>query len=194
MKVLAYILAAWTSFEAALENLVGWHKATGSLPEIPAPPAVAPGAVTPAAAAAAAGPTLPSGIDTPDANGLVALTGLDPNSHYGKLRYAIAEVGQALPVDSTQRAFVLVNVYNNANAHWLLQQMIPVCYQITTGKDPISGAPTHGFDGTKGLPGTFAVPEAVGATVAAATAHFKALPEPTAGSGSGFVPGQPPAH
>jgi hypothetical protein len=185
MKLLAYILAAWTSFEMALENLVGWHKATGALPLIPPAPTTAP---TPAVTAAASG-SLPAGIDTPDANGLVALTGLDPNSHWGKIRYAIAEVGLALPTDSAERAFVLVNVYNNANAHWLLQQFIPICYAITSGKDPVTGATTHGFDATKGLAGTFAVPEAVGATVAAATAHFKALPEPVTGSGTGFVVG-----
>ncbi len=80
MHLIAYIAKEWEAFVAALENLVGWHKATGTVPLIPAPPgSVSPApdhGATPPENAGATGVSVgksPVGMSAPDSDGCVQI-------------------------------------------------------------------------------------------------------------------------
>lgn len=129
---------------------------------------------------------LPSGIDTPDANGFVALTGLPAGNYYAKIRFAIAEVGAAL--SGVQHASVALNCGFLAHGRWITTQMIGVCAQVEAVTDGTTGAQTYRLKTPEqDIPGTLALPPSF--TVASATAHFAALPDPNKQGGGGFVPG-----
>lgn len=141
----------------------------------PAPPVI----TAPAA-------SLPAGIDTPDANGFVALTGLPAGSYYSKIRFSIAEVGAAL--QGVQHASVALNSGFLANGRWITTQFIGVCAQIEGVTDGTTGAQTYRLKQPEvSIPGTLALPPSF--TVASATAHFAALPDPNTKGSGGFVPG-----
>lgn len=116
--------------------------------------------------------TVPPLHDTPDANGLVALTGLDSTSHWAQFRYAIKEIGDSLP-DGAAKQCVVANCtvaigwYNGLGD-------IMACREVGTGSGLLNGP---------NIPNTYACPpiNRMGNfldTVAAATAHFRKIGDP----------------
>lgn len=134
----------------------------------------------------APGAKLPEGIDTPDANGFVALTGIPQTSARAKIRFSIAEVGAALP--GVQHASVALNSGFLANGRWIASnKFIGVCAQIEAVTDGTTGAQTYRLKTPEqDIPNTLALPPHF--TVASATAYFASLPEPHEGDGAGFLP------
>ena len=195
-------------------NLIAWithlfaHHAAGTLPPAPTPggsPVALPPApgVTPPAASAPAAPAsapspvpspLPAGIDSPDAHGLVALTGLDPNSHWGKQRYCVQEVALALPVNDPRRGMLIENL-RNAQTRWQVGEahMVGICYECKVGVNEATQEPTYQVDPARGIANSIAVPHGLAMTVFDATAYFKAKPVESGADGSTgkFVPSQP---
>lgn len=150
-----------------------------SVPPVAQPPVVT--APTPAVGSG----KLPAGIDSPDANGFVALTGLPAGNYYSKIRFSIGEVGAAL--SGLQHASVALNTGFLANGRWITSQMIGVCAEIEAVTDGTTGAQTYRLKQPQvAIPGTLALPPSF--TVASATAHFAALPDPNTKGGGGFVP------
>lgn len=118
--------------------------------------------------------------DTPDENGLVALLGLSPDSYYAKFRYAIKEIGDSLP-DGHAKDFVAGNV-NNANGVYMFTSIeTPPCRNVVgTGSAAYVDPRADNIAGTTALASQDNRTGApLFATVAAATAHFKPLPNPT---------------
>ena len=195
--IIALALMAYAHFAlhvSVTQVLTKLESKSSALPATPVTVNVAPTAsgaavsTAPVVTAPAPSPTpaaLPGGIDTPDANGFVALTGLPAGNYYAKIRFAIAEVGAALA--GAAHASVALNCGFLAHGRWITTQMIGVCAQIESVTDGTTGAQTYRLKSPEqDIPGTLALPPSF--TVASATAHFAALPDPnTAGSG-GFVP------
>lgn len=130
---------------------------------------------------------LPAGIDTPDANGFVALTGLPAGNYYSKIRFSIGEVGAAL--SGVQHASVQLNTGFLANGRQITTGLIGVCAQIEAVTDGTTGAQTYRLKQPQvSIPGTIALPPSF--TVASATAHFAALPDPNTKGAGGFMPGR----
>ena len=124
----------------------------------------------------------PIGCDAPDDNGLVALTGLDPVTHWGGIRYAIMEVANTLPVGGHAHACASLNSIN-AETQNNMGGFYGVCSQVEQAPDGewrFAPTPNH-------IPSSQDVPSSW--SVAQATAHFKALPEPGSGEGGSFLPG-----
>ncbi len=145
----------------------------------PAESSASPPAVTAPSAA------LPGGIDTPDARGFVALTGLPAGNYYSKIRFSIGEVGAALT--GTQHASVALNTGFLANGRWITTQFIGVCAEIEAVTDGTTGATTYRLKQPQvTIPNTIALPPSF--TVSSATAHFAALPDPNTSGGGGFSP------
>lgn len=165
-KLEAWFAAIWHHFHA------------GTLPDPPTAgnpatlPPINPGIVTPPA------PPVPhpvttalAGVDTPDANGFVALTGLTAGTHWAGIRFAINEVGQGLPANSRARASVELNC-ERATSSYNMGAFLPVCHDIVETTDGITGLPSYKI-GDNDLLGTIALP--FDWTVAKATDHFKAM-------------------
>ena len=153
----------------------------------PVPPSpVTPPATVPPVSSTPPVPALPAGTDTPDANGFVALTGLPSGNYYTKIRFSISEVGAALT--GVQHASVALNSGFLANGRWITSQMIGVCAEIEPVTDGTTGAVTYRLKQPQvSIPDTLALPPSF--TVASATAHFAALPDPnTNKGGGGFSP------
>lgn len=123
--------------------------------------------------------------DTPDANGLVALTGLDPNSHWGQKRYAIMEVANTLPIGSQAHACASLNAIN-AQTENNIGGFYGVCLQVEQVTDGAGVQTWHFPAHPTSIANSQAVPSSW--SVAQATAHFKALPEPGPGAGGNFLP------
>lgn len=139
----------------------------------------------PVASGGTAPPALPAGIDVPDANGFVALTGLPAGNYYNKIRFSVSEVGAAL--SGVQHASVALNSGFLANGRWITSQMIGVCAEIESVTDGTNGAVTYRLKSPEvSIPNTLALPPSF--TVASATAHFAALPDPNTQGNGGFVP------
>jgi len=190
-------------------NLIAWithlfaHHAAGTLPPAPVPggsPVALPPAPDVALPPQAHQPPpqpipsqLPAGIDTPDAHGLVALTGLDPSSTHATLRYAIEEVALALPVGDARRGMLIENL-RNAQTRWQVGEahMVGICYECKVGVNEATQEPTYQVDPARGIANSIAVPHGLAMTVAEATAYFKAKPDAEADGSTGkFVPSQP---
>lgn len=170
---------------ATVKNAVNELSPKHASSPVAQPPVVnAPPVVTAPLPAVGSG-KLPAGIDAPDANGFVALTGLPAGNYYSKIRFSIGEVGAAL--SGLQHASVALNTGFLANGRQITTGLIGVCAQIEAVTDGTTGAQTYRLKQPQvAIPGTIALPPSF--TVASATAHFAALPDPnTAGSG-GFVP------
>lgn len=153
----------------------------------PAAPVVVNVHTIPPASSPVAPSALPAGIDTPDASGRVKLTGIPAGNVHGDIRFAIDEVGLALPMGSAARADCLANVDQASNAYNVENGFIGVCYPLVTRLNKITGAPEYSVDAKSPIHGTLALP--VNFTVASATAFYSALPNPTQGDGQ-FVPRQ----
>jgi hypothetical protein len=176
----AYHYHLASTVKTAVKELFQKHAS----PSVAQPPVAAQPPVVTAPPPAVGSGKLPAGIDTPDANGFVALTGLPDGNYYKTVRFSIGEVGAAL--SGLQHASVALNTGFLANGRWITSQMIGVCAQIEAVTDGTTGAQTYRLKQPQvSIPGTLALPPSF--TVASATAHFAALPDPnTEGSvGSG---------
>lgn len=189
MQILIVVAIIFALFAAYHFHLLATIKAAlHKSPSETAPPAAAsvpPAAQPPAVTAPPAGTVkLPAGVDTPDANGFVALTGLPDGNYYKTIRFSIGEVGAAL--SGLQHASVALNTGFLANGRWITSQMIGVCAEIEAVTDGTTGAQTYRLKQPQvSIPGTLALPPSF--TVASATAHFAALPDPNTKGSGGFV-------
>jgi hypothetical protein len=135
----------------------------------------------PVASGGTAPPALPAGIDTPDLNGRVALTGLPAGNYYTKIRFAIYEVAKALP-DGDAKRDAQANIAHANGEYNIAEGMITVCYPLVKAEQSAADK----LDTSKPITDTLALPSFM--TVAAATAHFAVLPDPNTKGNGGFVP------
>jgi len=136
-------------------------------------------------------PPAPPAYDVPDANGLVALSGIT-NPHVQGFRFAVDEVAKNL--SGAQKGIAEANINYVANAKAMFGLPMGPCVECHAQTDPTTGSttytPNYGSE-YKIIPNTFAMPSKTLngydlSTVAGVVAMWNAS---TANFGQGVAPG-----